>query len=355
MEHSDVLERAGRPHGAGEPVFDLTISKLLRPLVRPGTIRRSALVERLADGDPRPIVSVAAPAGYGKTTPLSQWAERDGQAFAWVSVDRADNDPKVLLSYIAEALHAVEPVGGRLFDALASPVSSVYGTVLPRLASAFASMTVPVVLILDDMHLLHNHECRAAVSVLADHVPSGSRLVLAGRSEPPLRVARLRAEARILEIGPGDLALTRAEAASLLRNAGLAVGDADVAELHQRTEGWQAGLYLAVLAIREGGSPGRAAPCFGGDDRLVGEYLEAEVLGRIPQRHRAFLTRTAVLAELRLLPLLSTHLPVAEIAAELFLSPHTIKSQMKSIYRKLAASTRTQAVTRARDLGLLEG
>jgi LuxR family transcriptional regulator, maltose regulon positive regulatory protein len=94
-------------------------------------------------------------------------------------------------------------------------------------------MTSPVTLVLDDVHLLHNSECRAALSVLADHVPSGSRLVLAGRPEPPLRIARLRAEGKLLEIGAGDLSLTVEEAASLLRAAGVQVGDEDVAELYR--------------------------------------------------------------------------------------------------------------------------
>ena len=183
--------------------------KLVRPLVRPGTICRFSLIEQLAHDDPRPIVSVVAPAGYGKTTLLSQWAERNGPAFAWVSVDEGDNDPKVLLAYIAEALNTIEPVSERVFDALTSPASSIPGSVVPRLGNAFSSMTSPVVLVLDDVHVLHNSECRAALSVLADHVPGGSQLVLAGRGEPPVRVARLRAERRILEIGPVDLSPTR--------------------------------------------------------------------------------------------------------------------------------------------------
>jgi LuxR family transcriptional regulator, maltose regulon positive regulatory protein len=295
MSGSDVHQRAGRPQSAGRPVFDLVAAKLRRPVMRPGTVRRSSLIERLKRGDPRPIVSVVGPAGYGKTTFLSQWAERNGQSFAWVSVDEPDNDPKVLLTYVAEALDAIEPIGGRVFDALASPVSSVPGSVVPRLGAAFSSMTSPVVLMLDDVHALHNSECRAALSVLADHVPAGSRLVLAGRAEPPLRIARLRAEGRILEIGPGDLSLTRAEAASLLRNADVAVGEDDVAELHRRTEGWPAGLYLAALYLREGGPLASAAVSFGGDDRLVSEYMESEFLARISRRQRVFLTRTAVL------------------------------------------------------------
>ena len=278
MSVSDVRQRDGWSPRAGGPAFDLLASKLRRPVIRPGTVPRPALVERLARGGPGPVVSVVAPAGYGKTTLLSQWAERNGQAFAWVSVDEGDNDAKVLLSYVAEALDAVEPIDERVFDALASPVSSVPGSVVPRLGTAFSSMTSPVVLVLDDVHLLRNSECRAALSVLADHVPGGSRLALAGRAPPPLRIARLRAEGKITEIGPDDLALTRDEASSLLRNVDLALAEEDVAELHQRTEGWPAGLYLAALYLREGGSLASAVFSFGGDDRLVSDYLESEFL-----------------------------------------------------------------------------
>src|SRR5215469_7052646 len=292
---SDVRERAASPQRAGVAASDLTVSKLLRPLVRADTVYRSLLIDRLARDDARPIVSVVAPAGYGKTTLLAQWAERGGQAFAWVSVDEKDNDPKVLLTYVAEALNAVQPVGQRVFDALASPGSSVPGSVVPRLGAALSSMISPVVLVLDDVHLLHDSECRAALSVLADHVPAGSRLVLAGRAEPPLRVARLRAEGKITEIGPGDLALTPEEASWLLRAAEVALAEDEVAELHRRTEGWPVGLYLAALYLREGGTPGQAAAAFGGDDRFVSEYLESELLARLDEQQRAFLTRTAVL------------------------------------------------------------
>ena len=288
-------EHEARWRSARGPVSDLLASKLRRPLVRQGTVPRSSLIQRLAQDDGRPVVSVVAPPGYGKTTVLSQWAERNGQSFAWVSVDERDNDPKVLLTYVAEALNAVEPIDERVFDVLASPGSSVPGSVVPRLGSAFSSMTAPVALILDDVHALRNRECQAALSVLADHVPRGSRLAMAGRSQPPLRVARLRAEGRLLEIGPGDLSLDRDEASLLLRGADVVVGEDDVAELHRRTEGWPAGLYLAALYLREGGPLAGAAASFGGDDRLVSEYVEAEFLARISHRHRVFLTRTAVL------------------------------------------------------------
>src|SRR5690349_22579979 len=115
MKDSDVRQRPGREQHAAGPGFDLVASKLCRPWARSGTIRRSSLIGRLSKGDPHPIVSVVAPSGYGKTTLLSQWAEHNGQAFAWVSVDEKDNDPKVLLSYVAAALDAVQPVCGRVF------------------------------------------------------------------------------------------------------------------------------------------------------------------------------------------------------------------------------------------------
>jgi len=295
MGDSGMSQLADRSRGVGRPVSGVSTSKSGRPFTRLGTVRRPLLIERLAHADLPPIVSVVAPSGFGKTTLLSQWAEHDGRPFAWVPVEEADNDPKVLLGRIAQALDAVAPIGRRVFDALTSPANSIAGSVVPRLGSALSSMTSPVALVLDDVHVLRNSECRAALSVLTDHVPRGSRLVLSGQVEPPLRIARLRAEGRILEIGPGDLSLTCEEASSLLREAGVVLGEQEVAELHRRTEGWPVGLYLAALYLREGASFGRVAASFGGDDLLVSEYVESEFLSRISPQQRAFLTRTAVL------------------------------------------------------------
>jgi len=295
MVDTGVRERPRQVGDEAGPVFDVLVAKLRIPPTRPGSVRRARLIERLEREVSRPVVSVVASAGYGKTTLLAQWAERSGQAVAWVSVDEQDNDPKVLLGYVARALDVVQPVGRLVFDALASPASSVPGSVVPRLGNAFAAMTVPVLLILDDVHLLRNSECRAALSVLADHVPGRGRLVLAGRDQPPLRVARLRAAGRITEIGPADLALTREEAGVLLRDAQVQVGDDDLTGLHRRTEGWAAGLYLAALSVRERGSLAGAAASFGGDDQFVSQYVESELLALISPGQREFLTRAAVL------------------------------------------------------------
>ena len=143
MGDIDLREHEALSRPARGPVSDLLASKLRSPLTRYGTVRRSLLIERLARYDRRPIVSVVAPPGYGKTTVLSQWAERNGQAFAWVSVDERDNDPKVLLAYVAEALNRIEPIDERVFDALASPGSSVPGSVIPLARRAVPRGAVP--------------------------------------------------------------------------------------------------------------------------------------------------------------------------------------------------------------------
>lgn len=144
-------------------------------------------------------------------------------------------------TYLAEALDRVQPVSAGVFDALASPATSVSGLVVPRLAMTFAAMTSPVVLVIDDAHLLQNPECRSALSVLAVNAPPGSVVAIAAREDPPLRMARLRAEARITEVGAAELSLTRSEAGALLRAADVAVDEHDVAVLHERTGGGRSG------------------------------------------------------------------------------------------------------------------
>lgn len=277
---------------------DLVAAKIHGPVAPPGAISRRALLERLAEADSWPILTVVAPAGYGKTTLLAQWSACHDQPFAWVSLDHMDNEPTRFLTYIAEALQRVEPIDPGVFDALGSPGSSVLGSIVPRLSSAFWALPSPVVLVLDDVHVLRNPVCRASLSVLADHIPAGSRLVLAGRTDPPLRMARLRAEGRIQELGPRELALSIDETDAFLRNADVAIDPAAVTELHRRTEGWPVALYLATLYFGECNRVGSAVQPFTGEDRFVRDYVESELLSQMSHRERQFLTRTAVLERL---------------------------------------------------------
>ena len=280
--------RPARPLEANDP-------KLHRPAVRKGIVPRRRLLARLRSSSDTPIVAIVAGPGYGKTSLLAQWSKADRRPFAWVSIDEQDNDPAVLLSYIAAALDRIEPVDARALDALASAGESIGGTVIPRLGGAIARMQGPFVLALDDLHFLDNAECRLAIAALARHIPPGSQLAIADREEAPLPVARLRAKGEVLEIGAPDLAMDADEAGSLFERCDLDLESEDVATLTRRTEGWPVGLYLAALALKEGSSVQTRVDAFAGDERIVADYLWLEFLSRLSEEELDFLTRTSVL------------------------------------------------------------
>ena len=299
METSE--EQPGPPLAADRepwlgPSFELVEPKLHPPSGRPGLVPRATLVEHLLASQATPFVCVVAPAGYGKTTLLAQWAARKGDRVAWVSVDPRDNDPVVLLSYVAAALDRVEPIDPGVFQALASPGAAILATVVPRFASAVSAMTAPVAVVLDHVELLDNLECLDAVAELAVRLPAGSQLLLASRRTPPLPVALLRAQGQMVEVGADQLAMDEREARALLEGAGVGLPDAEVAKLAGRTEGWPVGLYLAALALKAGGRQDGAG--FTGDDRFMADYLRSELLAHLPPELVEFLTRTAVLERL---------------------------------------------------------
>ena len=271
-------------------------SRRQRPPFRPGLVARQRLVSRLAARDV-PLALVVGPAGYGKTTALAEWAEQDERPFAWLTLDRGDDDPDRLLASIAFALDEIEPVGREIFAALSGRRAVRADVLCRRLARSIAGRRRPFVLVLDDAHLVGARPAFAVIEALIDHVPPGSQLALASRTEPELLpVGRLRAHRRLVELRPRDLAMTRAEAALLLRDLGLATGDVDV--LVERTEGWPAGLYLAALSVRDQPDRDRALARFAGDDRLVADYLRDELLAGLSRDRVRFLTRTSVLEDL---------------------------------------------------------
>ena len=211
-----------------------------------------------------------------------------------MSLDDADNDPVVLLSYIATALNAVEPVDRRVFRGVAAGGDALWATAVPRLGSVIASLEAPVVIVLDDVHALTDSSALDVVDALALHVPTGSLLVFAGRGEAALSLARYRARGELLEIGPADLALTDSQAGALLADSGVDVSDVEAHALNERAEGWAAGLYLAALALKAPQGP-TGPDQFAGDDRFVTEYLRVEQLAHLKPKEVEFLTRTAVL------------------------------------------------------------
>jgi LuxR family transcriptional regulator, maltose regulon positive regulatory protein len=273
--------------------FAVSEEKLRPPPVRPGIVVRSALVDRLSAAQPPALISVVAPAGYGKSTLLAQWAERQGPRVGWVSADAHDNDPAVLLGYIATALDRIEPVGPAVFRGLGSSAAAV--TVPTLLTSAIATMDEPVTLVIDHLEQITARESLDAVALLAVGLPAESRLAIGSRDRLPLPTARLRAQREIVEIGADDLAMSGSEAPSLLRSAGVELDGNDLTELVRRTEGWPVGLYLAALAARAGSSRPEVAAPFTGDDRFMSEYLRSEILDCVSPAESSFLIRTSVL------------------------------------------------------------
>jgi LuxR family maltose regulon positive regulatory protein len=179
------------PGTASRLGFALAESKFHPPGDRPGIVVRAALVERLA-GSRAPVITVAAPPGYGKTTLLAQWAERIGSRVAWLSCDDSDNDPVVLLGALAVALDRIGPVDPAIFSALASPGTDV--TVVPRFVSAVASLPPPVTVLLDQAEAITNRQCLNTLAEFALRLPPGWQFALASRDAVPLPTARLRAQ-----------------------------------------------------------------------------------------------------------------------------------------------------------------
>jgi LuxR family transcriptional regulator, maltose regulon positive regulatory protein len=296
---SAVSRRARQPQAgdrllaSGFPVLE---TKLVPPPSRTGLLRRSALIDRLTASEEFPIVAMLAPAGYGKSTVLAQWAESDPRQFAWVSIDERDNDPSVLLAYIAFALEGASSLGPDVAQALAAPGPSVWTTAVPRLGAALGMHRRSFVLALDDVDRLTEPDAADILVALASHLPSGSQFVLAGRTAGRLPIPRILAGGRGTLVDARDLQLDDDEAAAVLRGAGVDLPAEDVASINQSTEGWPAGLYLTALSIRsknlDGGAPLRASPL---TDGLVGDYIRTEILSGLSDDDLGFLLDAAAL------------------------------------------------------------
>jgi len=240
------------------------------------------------------VVGVTAPAGYGKTTLLAQWVGAEDRRVGWVSLDRYDDDPAVLLTLLASAFGQVSPGNADLVADMGGLGASVLGRTAPRLAAAFRSSPVPFVLMVDDLHELRSPACHDVLEVVISGVPRGSQLVAASRFEQPY-VPRFRASGDALEVREGDLGLDAAGAEQIFTEAHGSISPEAAAAVTDRTEGWPAGLYLAALIARDSGD---SVSTISGDDRYVADYLYRESLGQLPEDTQRFLRRTAVLDQL---------------------------------------------------------
>jgi LuxR family maltose regulon positive regulatory protein len=284
-------------HGAASPAPELgqllLDPKFSAPCPRPGMVSRAGLVEA-ARSNGRRLVAVTAPAGYGKSTFLAQWAEAEDRPVAWVSLDRFDDDPAMLLVSLASAYCRAGLGSASLVADMAGPGVSVLGRAAPLLASALRMSPAPFVLMLDDLHELQSPVCHDVLSVVISGISVGSQLAAASRSEQP-HLPRLRAMGEALEFGAGDLALGASGARQIFAHAQVSLTAELAAAATERTEGWPVGLYLAALIAKQSHGQESAVT---GDDRYVADYLYRESLMRQPEDVQRFLRRTAVLDQL---------------------------------------------------------
>lgn len=277
-------------------------TKLYVPLPRPDLLSRPRLVRRMDEGL-RPghlLTLVSAPAGYGKTTLLSEWAAGTDQPIAWLSLDEGDNDPVRFWTYLVAALQQVDPNLGRgLPEALGSPQHPSIEALLTPLINQIAALPEPLVLILDDYHLMSNTPIHQGIEFLLDHLPGHAHLVIATRADPPLPLARLRGRGQLTEIRQSDLRFTAKEAASFMNTSfGLDLSPQNLSALEARTEGWITGLQLAALSMEGRDDVAAFLSAFTGSHRYVLDYLTAEVMHRQDDDVQTFLLQTSILDRL---------------------------------------------------------
>ena len=303
-DHLTTLPRQHAPAGEAvslslEERLRVPESKLRLPGLRAGVVERPRLTGRLVQSDAR-VVLVSAPAGFGKTTLLTQWANRDDRRFAYVALDAWDNDPLALWSGIVLSIRRLEPgFGASVEPMLQSVGGTVVDALVRRLSVEFEELDEPVVLVLDDFQVIRDMTCHQSIEALVAQNLTSVHVVLSTRFDRPVRLSRLRASGELLEIRGHDLAFTAEETEELLgQEADLVLAPDDLALLEERTEGWPAGLQLAALGLRAAADPGAFLRSFGGSSRHVVDYLSEAVLDSLDEEVRDFLVETSILARL---------------------------------------------------------
>ena len=292
---------------------DILTTKLIIPPTRPVRVTRPRLIERLNEGLHRKLTLLSAPAGFGKTTLLSEWVgilgsdgqkgRRIGQRVAWLSLDEGDNDLARFLTYFVAVLNGGDGVDGTIgknaLRMLESPQSPPTGDILTSLINEVTATQNSVIFICDDYHLIESQLIHDALAFLLERMPSQMHLVIATREDPHLPLARLRARSQLNELRAMDLRFTSSEAAEFLnRVMGLALSVEEITALETRTEGWIAGLQLAAISMQGKEDTNALIKSFTGSHRFVLDYLVEEVLEQQSEDVQLFLLKTSVLNRL---------------------------------------------------------
>jgi LuxR family maltose regulon positive regulatory protein len=282
----------GMPH--------LLATKLFVPPTRPELVSRPRLVERLKEGVHRKLTLVSAPAGFGKTTLVSEWVASGKQPIAWLSLDEGDGDPARFFAYLIAALQQIDPDVGQSAQAmLQSSQSPPLEALLTALINDAAAISQPFILVLDDYHVITALPVHGQLGFLLDHQPPQMHLVIATREDPPLPLSRLRARGQVTDVRQADLQFTPEETGEFLRRVAQAdISLDDVVALQRRTEGWVAGLQLLALSIRGSEDMRRRVDSFTDSNRYVLDYLVEEVFEQQSARVQEFLLKTSILERL---------------------------------------------------------
>jgi ATP/maltotriose-dependent transcriptional regulator MalT len=275
-------------------------TKLYIPPPRPEAVRRPRLIGKLNEGLHGKLTIVTAPAGFGKTTLVSEWVSGRERSTAWLSLDEGDSDPTRFLTYLIAALQTIAPdIGAGVSNALQSPQPPPTESVLAALLNDITAVPEDLCLVLDDYHMIDAKPVHAALTFLLDHMPRNMHVLLATREDPPLPLARYRAQGQLTEVRAGDLRFNSSEAAEFLNRAmGLNLSPQDIAALESRTEGWIVGLQLAALSMQGLQNVAGFVHSFTGSHRFVLDYLLEEVLHKQPASVQSFLLRTSILDRL---------------------------------------------------------
>lgn len=285
---------------ASSPASPLLLSKLRIPRARPEIVARPRISVLLDTALQHKLTLLCAPPGAGKTTALSEWAQHCPAPIAWLTVEESDNLLEDFLSYLAAALDRVVPgCGAAAMSLLRSPAPLDEKAFTAALLNDLDALTTPLILVLDDFHLLRNQTAQDIVNELIEHMPPAFHLVIATRSDPPLPLARLRARGELTELRAADLRFTTQEAAAFLNEVmHLGLSPQEVEALESRTEGWIAGLQLAALSMRGRKDVASFIQAFTGSHHFVLDYLVEEVLNRQSQQVQSFLLQTSILDRL---------------------------------------------------------
>jgi len=268
--------------------------KLHPPTHRPGIVRRNAVLGKLAAARHARLVAFVAPPGFGKTTVMAQWMETEPRPAAWLTIDRLDNDPAVLIGDIYAALRSAGMLGRSRRPRTTSEIVLTHG--VTGLIEELERHSVSGTLFLDQVDRLRSRSALDVIGSLITQLPDAFKVAIATRSGAGLPFPILRSQGALIEISHLDLAMEETEAKELLDGAGVSI-ETDFGHVLERTEGWPAGLYLTALAM-QAGAEAASLPDVRGDDVFVADYMRHEVLGRLSSQRRSFLTRTSILSRL---------------------------------------------------------